>query len=125
MLTLDLKIQVREASGRLTYQSIALNQANGTVHPGIVVGSPIEIPLAGKYELYLVFDLKGEQQTLDFVQSVLFWGMLILLGLIGAVSYFVTNWLVRPVQVAAEVSEEIAEGALDRRLPERVFEPAS
>jgi two-component system sensor histidine kinase MtrB len=84
-----------------------------------VVGSPIEIPLAGKYELYLVFDLNGEQQTLDFVQSVLFWGMLILLFLIGGVSFFVTNWLVKPVQVAAEVSEEIAEGALDRRLTER------
>ncbi|MEY3677775.1 MAG: hypothetical protein RL351_1002, partial [Actinomycetota bacterium] len=115
----DLKTSVRAASGKLTYQSIGLTQANGSVHPGIVVGSPIEIPLAGKYELYLVFDLNGEQQTLDFVQSVLFWGMLILLFLIGGVSFFVTNWLVKPVQVAAEVSEEIAEGALDRRLTER------
>jgi two-component system sensor histidine kinase MtrB len=119
VIPVDLKIQVREASGRLTYQSVAIAQPDGTSHPGIVVGSPIEIPLAGKYELYLVFDLNGEQQTLDFVQTVLFWGMLILLGLIGAVSYLVTNWLVRPVKVAAEVSEEIAEGALDRRLPER------
>ncbi len=119
VIPLDLKTQVRASSGKLIYQSIGLTQLNGSIHPGLVVGSPIEIPLAGKYELYLVFDLNGEQETLDFVQSVLFWGMLILLFLIGTVSYFVTNWLVRPVQVAAEVSEEIAEGALDRRLTER------
>lgn len=119
VIPVDLKSEVRNATRKLTYQSVPLPQPNGSVHPGVVVGAPIEIPLAGKYELYLVFDLYGEQQTLDFVQSILFWGMLILLFMIGAVSYFVTNWLVRPVQVAAEVSEEIAEGALDRRLTER------
>jgi two-component system sensor histidine kinase MtrB len=91
----------------------------GAEHPGIIVGAPIQIPLAGNYEFYLVFDLNSEQQTLDFVQRTLFWGMLILLAVIGAISFFVTDWLVRPVRLAAEVSEQLAEGALDRRLPER------
>ena len=119
VIPFDLKTNVRNSLGRLSYQAVSLPQANGSAHPGVVVGAPIEIPIAGKYELYLVFDLDGEQQTLDFVQNVLFWGMLILLALIGIVSYFVTNWLVRPVKVAADVSEEIAEGALDRRLTEK------
>jgi two-component system sensor histidine kinase MtrB len=87
--------------------------------PGIVVGSPVDIPLAGKYELYLVFDLASEQQTLDFVQQTLFIGGLALIFIIGGVAYFVTGWLVGPVKVAAEVSEEIADGALDVRLLEK------
>jgi two-component system sensor histidine kinase MtrB len=114
----DLRVTVRKAEGKLIYQSIAIPVA-GAEHPGVVVGAPIEIPLAGKYELYLVYDLNNEQATLDFMQRTLFFGGSILLLMIAAVSYFVTSWLVKPVREAAMVSEEIAEGALDRRLPER------
>jgi len=113
-----LRAKVRNSNGKMLYQSISI-PFNDTEHPGIVVGAPIQIPLAGNYELYLVFDLNSEQQTLDFVQRTLFFGMLILLFMIGAISFFVTDWIVRPVRLAAEVSEQLAEGALDRRLPER------
>jgi two-component system sensor histidine kinase MtrB len=53
------------------------------------------------------------------VQGTLLLGGSILLLMIGGVSYFVTLWIVRPVRVAAVVSEDIAKGALDRRLPEK------
>ena len=46
----DLRVTVRKAEGKLIYQSIAIPVA-GAEHPGVVVGAPIEIPLAGKYEL--------------------------------------------------------------------------
>jgi two-component system sensor histidine kinase MtrB len=104
------------------YQSIQLTNSEDSLtplSPGIVVGSPVEIPLAGKYELYLVFDLSSEQQTLDFVQQTLLIGGLVLIFIIGGVAYVVTGWLVRPVKIAAEVSEEIADGALDVRLLEK------
>lgn len=114
----DLRTSVRKTNGKLLYQSISLN-VDGLSQPGIVVGAPIEIPLAGKYELYLVFDLSSQQETLDFVQGTLLFGGIILLVMIGGVSYFVTSWIVRPVRVAAAVSEDISKGALDRRLPEK------
>jgi two-component system sensor histidine kinase MtrB len=104
------------------YQSIQLSQSeNGivTTSPGVVVGSPIDIPIAGNHELYLVFDLSSEQQTLSFVQQTLFIGGLAIILIIGGVAYLVTGWIVRPVKVAAEVSEEIADGALDVRLLEK------
>jgi two-component system sensor histidine kinase MtrB len=118
----NFRTEVRSSSGRVLYQSIQLTTLKGgmtQVSPGIVVGSPVEIPLAGKYELYLVFDLASEQQTLDFVQQTLLVGGLALIFIIGGVAYIVTGWLVRPVKVAAEVSEEIANGALDVRLLEK------
>jgi two-component system sensor histidine kinase MtrB len=114
----ELRAKVRVSSGKLLYQSVSIPVA-GSAHPGIVVGAPVQIPLAGNYEFYLVFDLNSEQQTLDFVQRTLVFGGLVLLLMIGAISFFVTDWLVRPVRLAAEVSEQLAEGALDRRLPER------
>lgn len=114
--------EVRNSAGRVLYQSIQLSYLEDGISrlsPGIVVGSPVEIPLAGKYELYLVFDLSSAQQTLDFVQQTLLIGGLALIFIIGGVSFFVTSWLVRPVKIAAEVSEEIADGALDVRLLEK------
>jgi two-component system, OmpR family, sensor histidine kinase MtrB len=118
----SFRAEVRNSAGRVLYQSIQLSFLEDgitRVSPGIVVGSPVEIPLAGKYELYLVFDLSSEQQTLDFVQQTLLIGGLALIFIIGGVSFVVTTWLVRPVKIAAEVSEEIADGALDVRLLEK------
>ena len=118
----SFRAEVRNSAGRVLYQSIQLSSVVDGItrlSPGIVVGSPVEIPLAGKYELYLVFDLSNAQQTLDFVQQTLLIGGLALIFIIGGVSYVVTSWLVRPVKVAAEVSEEIADGALDVRLLEK------
>ena len=73
----SFRSEVRESAGRVLYQSIQLSFVEDgitRVSPGIVVGSPVEIPLAGKYELYLVFDLSSEQQTLTFVQQTLLIG---------------------------------------------------
>ena len=113
-----LRDQVEKSRGKLSYQAVSLPAPEGS-HPGIVVGAPIAIPLAGNYELYFVYDIENEQQSLDFVQRTLALGGIVLILLIGTVSYFVTGWLVRPVQVAAEVAERITEGALDERIEER------
>ena len=53
------------------------------------------------------------------MQQTLLIGGLVLIFIIGGVAYVVTGWLVRPVKIAAEVSEEIADGALDVRLLEK------
>ena len=122
LISPSFRAEVRLSEGRLLYQSIQLaSTVDGvtTTSPGLVVGSPIQIPLAGSHELYLVFDLKSDQQTLNFVQQTLFIGGLAIILIIGGVAYLVTGWIVRPVKIAAEVSEEIADGALDVRLLEK------
>jgi two-component system, OmpR family, sensor histidine kinase MtrB len=115
----DLRSAVQNADGKLNYKSVTLPQPDGSSHPGLVVGAPIVIPVAGAYELYLVYDLQSEQDTLDFVQRTLVFGGLSSMILIALVSLFVTNWLVRPVLLVAQVSEKIAAGDLGKRIPER------
>lgn len=118
----SFRAEVRLSEGRLLYQSVQLTSTisgQTIASPGLVVGSPIQIPLAGTHELYLVFDLSSDQQTLNFVQQTLFAGGLAIILIIGGVTYLVTGWIVRPVKIAAEVSEEIADGALDVRLLEK------
>ena len=115
----DLRKAVRSTEGKLNYKSVSLPQPGGGDHPGLIVGAPIRVPVAGNYELYLVYDLQGEQDTLDFVQRTLIFGGFFSVLLIGLVALFVTNWLVRPVRVVAQVSETIAGGDLSRRIPEK------
>lgn len=111
----SLREEVRKYDSKLVYQSVPL-VVGGVTHPGLVVGSHIEIPVAGSYELYLVYDLGSAQQTLDFVQQTLVFGGLILILLIGAVSFYVTGRIVSPVRRAAEVSSQLAAGDLEPRL---------
>lgn len=118
VITDNIRAKVQGSNSKVIYQSVPLPSGNA-VHPGLVVGAQIEIPLAGVYELYLVYDLNHEQQTLDLVQGTLVIGGLVLLVIIGLVSLWVTSRIVQPVRLAARVSEKIAEGALDERIPER------
>jgi two-component system sensor histidine kinase MtrB len=89
------------------------------VDPGIVVGSALEVPTAGQYELYLVYNVRDVQETLDFVQQTLVIGSLLLIGTIGLVTYFVVRLAIGPVRLAAETAERLADGQLDQRIPER------
>ena len=114
--------RIREDVGQnltqLSYQSVALTDSAGTRHPGVVVGALVNIPVAGDYELYLVFNLAGEQQTLDLVQATLVVGGLVTMLIIAMISWFVTRQIVRPVQEIARVAREISSGALELQLNE-------
>lgn len=113
-----LRSQVRSAGDSISYTPVAI-QKGDVVVPGITVGVPINIPLAGAYELYLVYDLAAEQETLNFVQSVLLVGGLVLVGAIALVSSVVTRRIVSPMERAAAAAERLAEGNLNERLAER------
>jgi two-component system sensor histidine kinase MtrB len=114
----SLREAVRASSGILTYTPVALQQGSKVV-PGITVGAPLTLPIAGSFELYLVFDLAPEQQALETVQTALAIGGLILLFTISLVSYLVTRTIVKPVEQAAKAAESLADGQLDVRVTER------
>jgi two-component system sensor histidine kinase MtrB len=113
-----MRAKVAKTDNRLVYRTVTLNVL-GKMEPSVIVGSKITIPIAGQYELYLVYDISDAQATLDFMQSTLAIGGLIMILLLGIVAYFVTGRIVGPVSRAAQVAEELALGALDKRLPER------
>lgn len=113
--SLQKAVEDNEGADRVWWQSVAL--ADG--RPAIAVGSLLTVPNAGFYELYLVYDLGDAQQTLAFVQQTLILGSLALVLLIGAVTYIVIRLVVGPVRVAAEVSQKLAAGQLEQRIPEK------
>ena len=106
-------------TGSQQSRSIALQRENGVV-PGLAVGQRVDLgPLAGEYELYFVFSLEREQDTLERVQRVLAIGSVALVLLVGAVAWVVTRQVVAPVRQAAGVARRLSSGRLDERMPQR------
>ncbi len=114
----ELRARMQESRAQLS-QSIAFRGANGDVVPGLAVGQVVTLPLAGAFELYYVFSLEREQETLDNVQRVLAIGGIALVLIVGAVAFVVTRQVVAPVRQAAGVAARLSSGRLDERMPER------
>lgn len=97
------------------WQSISLPTGESGFNPAVVVGSQVEL-LRTNYELYMIYDLNSAQVTLNYIQSVLWLAGAILLVLIGAIAWYVTRTVVKPVSEAAAVSEKLAAGELEERM---------
>ncbi len=100
------------------WQSIALPTDAGRDDPGIIIGATLRLPQNELYEVYIVYNLRPVQDTLDFVQGSLALAGIALVLLIGGVSYLVVRLVIGPVRIAAEASEKLAAGELESRLPE-------
>ena len=118
LLSPELRAAVADASDAPFYQSVPLTTPEGQ-QPGIIVGSTVDVPLTGQYELYLMTSLQSTQETLDFMQLTMVLGGLALIALIALITWIVARLIVGPVQAAAESSARIAAGELDVRIPVR------
>jgi two-component system sensor histidine kinase MtrB len=87
--------------------------------PGFAVGAPLDVPGLGAAELYYLFPLTQEQQTLDLVERTLMFAGLVLVLLLAWISWFVTRQVVDPVRYAAAIAEEFSAGHLSERMKVR------
>nr|WP_228047484.1 MtrAB system histidine kinase MtrB [Saccharopolyspora sp. HNM0983] len=81
----------------------------------LTVGTPVGSSTR-PLQVYLLFPLTAEQETLAVVQSTLLVSGAVLLVLLGAITNLVTRQVVRPVRQAAQIAEELSEGDLDKRM---------
>ncbi|GAA2749518.1 MtrAB system histidine kinase MtrB [Amnibacterium kyonggiense] len=112
----QLQASLKNGSGQ-HWQSVAVQTDDRQTHPAIVVGDTLRFN-GGTTELYLIYDIHDVQETLIVVQRSLLIGFLALLVLIGGVATVVSNLVVAPLKQAAATSELLADGHLERRIPE-------
>jgi len=80
--------------------------------PAIAFG----VPLGDWYQLYYVFPLDEEQQTLQLVQTTLIAVGIALVALLAAIASLVTRWVVLPVRHAARAAQRLSAGQLEERM---------
>jgi two-component system, OmpR family, sensor histidine kinase MtrB len=109
-----LRDQLRPGSRNSTYGELSYI---GQSHPvrGLIVGTKVGL----KFELYYLFPLTQEQQTLTFVKSTLVGVGAALVLLLAAIASLVTRQVVIPVRLAAQAAERLAAGRLEERMKVR------
>ncbi|MFE6257053.1 MtrAB system histidine kinase MtrB [Agromyces sp. NPDC057865] len=119
VITPELRQQVQENPGGQYWQSVALTNADSGTDPGIVVGSTLNVPAAGRYELYLGYNLAEAEETLAFMQVTGIVGAAALLALLSAITLVVVRGVIEPIRETAATSRRLAAGDLGVRMPER------
>ncbi|MBB3663909.1 MULTISPECIES: sensor histidine kinase [Prauserella salsuginis group] len=87
--------------------------ADGTTY--LAIGAPITTTTR-PLQVYLLFPLTSEQNTVATVQNTLVVGSFALLALLAGITNIVVRQVVQPVRRAAGAAEQFAHGELDRRL---------
>ncbi|ONI75486.1 two-component sensor histidine kinase [Kribbella sp. ALI-6-A] len=102
-----------------TYTLISYDDGQPSA-PGLAIGSQVRVnSTAERYEVYFLFPLTAQQETLDVVQRALLTAGLLLVVLLGAVAWLVTRQVVTPVRMARRIAERLAAGKLEERMQVR------
>jgi two-component system sensor histidine kinase MtrB len=108
----SLRQQVRGGAEAETYANVREDYG---LQRALIIGALVSADV-GSYEIYYVFPLRTEEQTLDLVRRVLLFGGGALVGLLAAVVWLVSRQVVTPVRMAARIAERFAAGHLAERM---------
>lgn len=109
------RVEIRKAI-EAKWERGNLKYLDGKIEPAIIVGQNLLISGVGKYEFYVVFSLAQQEKTMALILNYLWVTGIILIFLIGLITFFVMRRLIAPIQDAARVAEELTKGNLDLRM---------
>jgi two-component system, OmpR family, sensor histidine kinase MtrB len=105
--------QDHDVTGKVYYAPTTIVSTLGRGNePGLAVGTP----LGNYYQLYYLFPMVQEQQTLSLVQRTLVGAGLALIVLLALIASLVTRWVVIPVRHAAQAAQRLSAGRLGERM---------
>ena len=104
-------------AGQVSYQYAAVHTETFQ-GPALLVGTPAPSRVPN-LELYLIFPLSGEENTVTLVRGTMATGGVVLLVLLAGIALLVSRQVVLPVRSASRIAERFAEGHLSERMPVR------
>ncbi len=116
----DVPPELRSAvsSGTLAMQYAPIAGPHGSTVPGLIVGGRVTSRVA-TFELYYLFPLTSERDTIALVQRTVALSGIGLVLLVAAIAMLVARQVVGPVRVAALSAERLAAGDLEQRIAVR------
>jgi len=113
----DLR-NVISRQGREAWTYATILDPNGRGEPGLVVGAPVPTNTPA-YQLYYLFPLTQERQTLSLVKRTMVLAGAAVVLLLVIITFVVARQVVRPVRQAAATAERLAAGRLRDRMAVR------
>jgi two-component system sensor histidine kinase MtrB len=104
-------------AGQVSYQ-YATVRTEGFSGPALIIGSPTSSRVTN-LEVYLIFPLSSEENTIALVRGTMVTGGLVLLLLLAGIAVLVSRQVVLPVRSASRIAERFSEGHLTERMPVR------
>ncbi|MGB5794496.1 MAG: MtrAB system histidine kinase MtrB [Mycolicibacter algericus] len=104
-------------AGQVSYQYATVH-VEGFSGPALVIGTPSTSRITN-LELYLIYPLGSERNTISMVRGTIATGGLVLLVLLAGIALLVSRQVVLPVRSASRIAERFAEGHLSERMPVR------
>ncbi|MCZ7459935.1 MtrAB system histidine kinase MtrB [Streptomyces sp. WMMC940] len=106
------------AQGAGTFQTYVKIKYSVPKEPeaGLVVGKRLNDVAGYSYELYYLFPLTQEEESLSLVKGTLATAGLFVVVLLGAIAWLVVRQVVTPVRMAAGIAERLSAGRLQERM---------
>lgn len=111
-----VRIRILENS-ELHYEYGSLRFGSNQNESSLFVGNRIDIPGAGRYEMYVVFSLAEQASTIQLIGNSLLLTGFALVFLITLITWLVVRQVVRPVREAASIATLFTQGDFALRLP--------
>jgi two-component system, OmpR family, sensor histidine kinase MtrB len=114
-IPLELRNVVRQGNLATQYASVP-DPVNPTkLVKGLIVGEPVTAR-AGLIEVYYLYPLSAEANTISLVQRTVLLAGIALVALVLIIALIVTRQVVLPVRVAAQTAGRLAAGDLSKRI---------
>ncbi|MFJ8664127.1 MtrAB system histidine kinase MtrB [Streptomyces sp. NPDC093795] len=116
----SIPVDLREsvAQGADTFQKFTrIHYTNGKAsEAGLVIGKRLNDADGTQYELYYLFPLTQEEDSLTLVKGTLATAGLFVMVLLGAIAWLMVRQVVTPVRMAAGIAERLSAGRLQERM---------
>lgn len=91
-------------------------EKSGISREVLIVGKRVNIPSGGQYEMYIVFSLENQAETLTLIRNSLLFTGFGLIFLIALITWLVVRQVVRPVRDAARIATQFTLGDFSQRM---------
>jgi two-component system sensor histidine kinase MtrB len=105
-------------TGKTAFVYAPVPSTDGGPTKGMIVGASV-IREPGSVELYYLFPLQAEQESIGLVRNTVLLTGILLVVLLAAIAALVTRQVVEPVRAAARTAEGFAGGRLEERMQVR------
>lgn len=112
----ELRRQVDNGTGVYQANTRIIYDDGREPQSGLVIGKRLNDLNGDPYQLYYLFPLTQEEESLNLVRTTLATAGLFVVVLLGAIAWLVVRQVVTPVRMAAGIAERLSAGRLQERM---------